>query len=89
MSLWAGAAELAPAFDSVRRTVTANFGDARVFIERFVAAARHVEVQIFSDGRGNVIALDERDCSLQRRNQKVLEEIPAPILSDAIRMRLH
>ncbi|MGV8854742.1 MAG: urea carboxylase [Devosia sp.] len=89
MSLCANAAELADAFDSVQRTATASFGDARVFIERFVADARHVEVQIFGDGKGKVIALGERDCSLQRRNQKVLEETPAPGLSDATRARLH
>ncbi|MGV8832248.1 MAG: urea carboxylase [Devosia sp.] len=89
MSLCADAAELAAAFDSVQRTASASFGDARVFIERFVADARHVEVQIFGDGKGKVIALGERDCSLQRRNQKVVEETPAPGLSDATRARLH
>ncbi|MEE7459596.1 urea carboxylase [Methylorubrum populi] len=81
--------ELAERFAAVERTARASFGDARVYLERFVAQARHVEVQIFGDGRGRVVALGERDCSLQRRNQKVIEETPAPGLSDAVRARLH
>ncbi|UJW85347.1 urea carboxylase [Devosia sp. SL43] len=89
MQLCADAAALSAAFDSVQRTATSSFGDARVYIERFVSDARHVEVQIFGDGKGKVIALGERDCSLQRRNQKVVEETPAPGLSDAVRTRLH
>lgn len=89
MQLCADPAALKASFESVQRTARASFGDARVYIERFVAAARHVEVQIFGDGKGAVIALGERDCSLQRRNQKVIEETPAPGLSDAVRARLH
>ena len=89
MQLCAGPAELRDRFESVRRTAQSSFGDARVFLERFVAEARHVEVQIFGDGRGRVVALGERDCSLQRRNQKVLEETPAPGLSAATREKLH
>ena len=89
MQLCHGPESLNAAFESVQRTARASFGDARVYLERFVANARHVEVQIFGDGKGRVIALGERDCSLQRRNQKVIEETPAPGLSDAVRSRLH
>ena len=89
MSLCATAAELREKFAGVERTAKASFGDARVYLERFVADARHVEVQIFGDGKGRVVALGERDCSLQRRNQKVIEETPAPGLSDITRTRLH
>jgi len=89
MQLCHSGQELAERFAAVERTARASFGDARVYLERFVAQARHVEVQIFGDGRGRVVALGERDCSLQRRNQKVIEETPAPGLSDAVRARLH
>ena len=89
MQLCEDAASLKAAFDSVQRTAKASFGDARVYLERFVSKARHVEVQIFGDGKGGVIALGERDCSLQRRNQKVIEETPAPDLSPSVRKSLH
>ena len=89
MQLCEDAAALKAAFETVQRTAKASFGDARVYLERFVAKARHVEVQIFGDGKGRVISLGERDCSLQRRNQKVIEETPAPGLSDVVRHSLH
>ena len=76
---------LREAFEPVRRLSRNNFADDGVFIEKFVEHARHIEVQIFGDGRGDVIALGERDCSLQRRNQKVVEETPAPNLPTSVR----
>jgi urea carboxylase len=82
------ATELAVAFDQVTRLAAANFGSAVVFLERFVAHARHVEVQVFGDGQGAVVVLGDRDCSIQRRNQKVIEEAPAPGLSPATRAAL-
>jgi urea carboxylase len=89
MQLCGDATSLQASFESVQRTARASFGDARVYLERFVADARHVEVQIFGNGKGKVVALGERDCSLQRRNQKVIEETPAPGLSSATRSQLH
>jgi len=80
--------EVRDAFAQVERLASANFSDGGVFLERFVRQARHVEVQVFGDGAGKVIALGERDCSLQRRNQKVVEETPAPGLSEATRAAL-
>lgn len=82
-------AELLEAFESVGRLAQANFKDAGLFLEKYVEQARHIEVQVFGDGAGNVIALGERDCSVQRRNQKVIEETPAPGLTDAQRQALH
>ncbi|WP_394238452.1 urea carboxylase [Pseudomonas anguilliseptica] len=74
------AAELADAFEAVKRLGQNNFSDSGVFIEKYIQRARHLEVQVFGDGQGEVLALDVRDCSVQRRNQKVLEETPAPNL---------
>ncbi|MFG0381156.1 urea carboxylase [Pseudomonas sp. zbq_18] len=74
------AAELADAFEAVKRLGQNNFSDSGVFIEKYIQRARHLEVQVFGDGAGEVIALGVRDCSVQRRNQKVLEETPAPNL---------
>jgi len=81
-------AAVTEAFAMVARLAGANFADAGVFLERYVREARHIEVQVFGDGRGKVVALGERDCSLQRRNQKVIEETPAPHLPPATRAAL-
>ncbi len=88
MQQCANEAELCMAFDSVRRIAGSNFRDSGVFLEKYVAYARHIEVQLFGDGAGQVIALGERDCSMQRRNQKVIEETPAPGLTDRLRTQL-
>ncbi|EEZ87967.1 conserved hypothetical protein [Vibrio harveyi 1DA3] len=80
--------ELTEAFDSVKRLSANNFSNDGVFVEKFIQQARHIEVQIFGDGRGHVVALGERDCSAQRRNQKVIEETPAPNLSESTRTEL-
>ncbi|HZV99254.1 MAG TPA: urea carboxylase, partial [Methylophilaceae bacterium] len=80
--------ELAEAFESVQRLSRANFKESGIYLEKYVLAARHIEVQIFGDGHGHVVALGERDCSVQRRNQKVIEETPAPNISDAVRQAL-
>ncbi|ENV08814.1 urea carboxylase [Acinetobacter higginsii] len=74
--------ELKEAYQTVSYLAQANFKDAGLYLEKFVENARHIEVQIFGDGQGHVIALGERDCSVQRRNQKVIEETPAPHLDD-------
>lgn len=80
---------LREAWESVKRQGQQFFSDDGVFLERFVDRARHLEVQILGDGKGRVAALGERDCSLQRRNQKVVEETPAPSLPQATRDALH
>ncbi|MDX5373931.1 MAG: urea carboxylase [Pseudomonadaceae bacterium] len=80
MRVCRSAEELSDAFEAVKRLGQNNFSDSGVFIEKYIQRARHLEVQVFGDGRGEVIALGVRDCSVQRRNQKVLEETPAPNL---------
>ncbi|HNI07587.1 MAG TPA: biotin carboxylase N-terminal domain-containing protein, partial [Thiobacillaceae bacterium] len=80
--------QLAEAYASVDRLARANFKEAGIYLEKYVEKARHIEVQIFGDGQGNVVGLGERDCSVQRRNQKVVEETPAPGLSDTQRKQL-
>ncbi|MFC3608235.1 urea carboxylase [Stutzerimonas tarimensis] len=80
MRVCRSAEELSDAFEAVKRLGQNNFSDAGVFIEKYIERARHLEVQVFGDGQGGVIALGVRDCSVQRRNQKVLEETPAPNL---------
>jgi urea carboxylase len=88
LQLIASETDLAPMYERVERLARNNFKDAGLFLEKYVARGRHIEVQLFGDGKGNVVALGERDCSAQRRNQKVIEETPAPGLSDATRKEL-
>jgi 3-methylcrotonyl-CoA carboxylase alpha subunit len=77
------------ALASAKREAKAAFGDGRVFLERLITHGRHVEVQIFGDAQGRVIHFGERDCSIQRRYQKIVEETPAPGLPDGLRQQLH
>jgi len=80
--------QLTEAFERVQRVAASSFRGGGVFLERLVLGARHVEVQVFGDGAGRVLALGDRDCTLQRRHQKVIEEAPAPALPEAVRARL-
>ena len=89
MQLCWDSTELKNSYASVRRMGESNFSNNGVFLEKFIQRARHIEVQVFGDGQGKAIAIGERDCSTQRRNQKVIEEAPAPNLTDAARNDLH
>jgi 3-methylcrotonyl-CoA carboxylase alpha subunit len=80
-----GAAEFIDALESCKREAASSFGDDRVILEKYILSPRHIEVQIFGDAHGNVVHLFERDCSLQRRHQKVIEEAPAPGMDEATR----
>ena len=81
--------DLASAIESASREAAAAFGDASVFIEPYIEHGRHIEVQVVGDGHGEVLHFGERDCSVQRRNQKVIEEAPAIGLADDVRLALH
>jgi 3-methylcrotonyl-CoA carboxylase alpha subunit len=85
LKIAASPADFEAALASARREAKASFGDDRVLVERYLTAPRHVEIQVFADARGNVVHLFERDCSVQRRHQKVLEEAPAPGMDPARR----
>ncbi|OIJ34480.1 biotin carboxylase N-terminal domain-containing protein [Microbacterium sp. LCT-H2] len=82
-------AEVADAFDAATREATAAFGRGECFVERFLESPRHIEVQVLGDGRGGVVVVGDRDCSMQRRNQKLIEEAPAPGLTEAQRTAFH
>jgi 3-methylcrotonyl-CoA carboxylase alpha subunit len=81
-------ADFDTALEACRREAKGAFGDDRVLLEKFIAAPRHIEIQVFADNHGNAIHLNERDCSLQRRHQKVIEEAPAPGMSATLRARM-
>lgn len=80
--------ELTDAVAAARREAAAAFGDGRVYLEKYIADPRHIEVQVFGDGRGNVVDVGERECSVQRRHQKIIEETPSPFVSTRLRERL-
>ncbi|MEW2353984.1 biotin carboxylase N-terminal domain-containing protein [Spirillospora sp. NPDC029432] len=88
MRLVRAESELAAAIDSARREARASFGDDTLLVERFVENPRHIEIQIFADSHGNAVHLGERECSLQRRHQKIVEEAPSPLLDAEARGRM-
>ena len=88
MKVAAAAAELGTALATARSEAKAAFNDDAVYIEKYLQKPRHIEIQVFGDGKGNAVHLGERDCSLQRRHQKVLEESPSPALNAAQRQRI-
>ncbi len=80
--------ELRPAFEAAQREAGSAFGDSRVFLEKYMAQPRHVEIQIFGDHHGNIVHLFERECSIQRRHQKIVEESPSPALTPELRRNM-
>src|SRR5688572_20684480 len=88
MRLVATEAELAPAFEGARREALSAFGDGAVYLEKAIQQPRHIEIQVFGDRHGNLVHLGERDCSIQRRHQKVIEEAPSPVVSAELRARM-
>src|SRR4051794_7146745 len=88
MRIVRSAAELDEAVSGAAREAGSAFGDATVFLERYLEAPRHVEIQVFADSHGNVVSLFERECSIQRRHQKIVEESPSPAVDESLRMRM-
>ena len=88
MRLVAAEADFAAAFDGAKREAGAAFGDDTVYIEKAIVRGRHIEIQVFGDSHGNIVHLGERDCSIQRRHQKVIEESPSPAVSAELRARM-
>jgi acetyl-CoA carboxylase biotin carboxylase subunit len=88
MKLARTASELEVAFRTARTEAKGAFGNEEVYIEKYLGTPRHIEVQVFGDGKGGAVHLGERDCSLQRRHQKVLEEAPGPVITPALRARI-
>jgi propionyl-CoA carboxylase alpha chain len=88
MRIARSAAEVAEGFARARSEAKSSFGDDRVFVEKFIVDPRHIEIQVLGDKHGNVIHLGERECSIQRRNQKVIEESPSPLIDAATRERM-
>ncbi|MEP6884070.1 MAG: biotin carboxylase N-terminal domain-containing protein [Gammaproteobacteria bacterium] len=88
MQVVSGAAEVAAAVESAQRLARTAFGDDRLLLERYFPLARHVEVQVFADSHDGIVSLFDRDCSVQRRHQKIIEEAPAPGLSDEVRSNM-
>jgi acetyl/propionyl-CoA carboxylase alpha subunit len=88
MRVVAEVAQLEPALEAATREAAAAFGDGRIFVEKYLARPRHIEIQILGDEHGAVVAFGERDCSIQRRHQKIIEESPAPGLSDEMRAKM-
>ncbi|NWE73887.1 ATP-grasp domain-containing protein, partial [Pseudomonas gingeri] len=80
--------QLAEALASAQREAQSSFGDSRMLVEKYLLKPRHVEIQVFADQHGNCLYLNERDCSIQRRHQKVVEEAPAPGLSPELRQAM-
>jgi len=89
MRICNGSDELEAHYETIKRLGKNYFKDEGVFLEKYIRTSRHIEVQVFGNGKGDVVVLGERDCSVQRRNQKVIEETPAPNISDATRAALH
>ena len=88
MRIVAGPADLADALAGARREALSAFGDGTVFLERYITSPRHIEVQVLADADGSTVALFERECSIQRRHQKIIEEAPSPVVGPVLRARL-